>query len=420
MIVSTRDEDSKAEYQPDFWPEDGACSQPSRRRSSLAPAASAARLGRRLVRRERPAARPAIWTASVKTATDMVARRAARRPTPPGRPCAIALPEVLLDGAVARPLPLRRRPGGDRADAARLDALRTHAVLRDMILWYARNQHDDGAIPASPDAGRVTTSSSTTTPSGSRISTTTSSTPATSRWRGRCGRASCGCWTAGTRRRRASAAARELARRRSTTPTSRARGRRSPTTTPGTCSRCGSGPRLAALGRRAGPRSGLDARGSRRSPPRSRTPSGTRRRVRTSTRPPARPCTPRTGTRSPILAGLRHPRPRPLGARLPRPTTTRSPTGRRSPTTTTWDGYPWGFQASKRVYPFMSYFEVLARLRGRASTPRRSTLIRREWGWMLANGPAGRCGRRSAPAGRPRPGRTLRGTTAGRAARRRR
>jgi hypothetical protein len=52
----------------------------------------------------------------------------------------------------------------------------------------------------------------------------------------------------------------------------------------------------------------------------------------------------------------------------------------------TWDSEVWGIQASRRVYPFMSYFEVLARF-----TLRRDDsavdLLRREWGYMAQNGP---------------------------------
>lgn len=51
-----------------------------------------------------------------------------------------------------------------------------------------------------------------------------------------------------------------------------------------------------------------------------------------------------------------------------------------------WDGYPWGDNADQRVYPFISYFDVVARYQsGLDSTA--LALIRREWGYMLANGP---------------------------------
>ncbi len=96
----------------------------------------------------------AIWSASVRTATDMIA------PGPlttdaEGRPCAIALPAVLLDGFVRDRCPY----AGDQAVTGLTLLVSTPSaapVLRDMIRWYASNQHADGAIPASPyDGGRV-------------------------------------------------------------------------------------------------------------------------------------------------------------------------------------------------------------------------------------------------------------------------
>jgi hypothetical protein len=46
----------------------------------------------------------------------------------------------------------------------------------------------------------------------------------------------------------------------------------------------------------------------------------------------------------------------------------------------------WGIGSSDRVYPFITYFELLARFRtGLGESALR--LIRREWGYMLANGP---------------------------------
>jgi hypothetical protein len=52
----------------------------------------------------------------------------------------------------------------------------------------------------------------------------------------------------------------------------------------------------------------------------------------------------------------------------------------------TWDDETWGFQANMRVYPFMGYYELLARfmtgLDGSAID-----MIQREWGYMLQNGP---------------------------------
>jgi Bacterial alpha-L-rhamnosidase C-terminal domain/Bacterial alpha-L-rhamnosidase 6 hairpin glycosidase domain len=46
-----------------------------------------------------------------------------------------------------------------------------------------------------------------------------------------------------------------------------------------------------------------------------------------------------------------------------------------------WDGAPWGDQASQRVYPFISYFEVLARYEV-GFDDSALALIRREWGNM--------------------------------------
>ncbi len=51
-----------------------------------------------------------------------------------------------------------------------------------------------------------------------------------------------------------------------------------------------------------------------------------------------------------------------------------------------WDGFPWGDYADMRVYPFISYFEVIARYQS-GFDPSALALIRREWGYMLANGP---------------------------------
>ncbi len=94
-----------------------------------------------------------IWAASVKTATDMIA------PGPldtdaEGRPCSISLSMVLLDGAVRDRCPYV----GDQAVSG-LTLLVSHPedapVLHDMIAWYAANQHSDGSIPASPSFGGI-------------------------------------------------------------------------------------------------------------------------------------------------------------------------------------------------------------------------------------------------------------------------
>ena len=166
-------------------------------------------------------------------------------------------------------------------------------------------------------------------------------------------------------------AARERGSGRSTTATSRGRARRSPTTTPATCSRSGR-PRRSPAG--SASVAAAAAWTARIAPRRGSVPgahSGTRRPARTTTRPPGPPSIRRTGMPSPSSPGSL----RAGGAdrrSTTSPTTTRQPYGATIADNDVWDGYPWGFQASQRVYPFMAYFEVLGALRRRASTPRRS------------------------------------------------
>jgi hypothetical protein len=53
--------------------------------------------------------------------------------------------------------------------------------------------------------------------------------------------------------------------------------------------------------------------------------------------------------------------------------------------TNDWDGPDWGYQASDRVYPFISYYELVARFElGLDSTA--FDLLRREWGYMAQVG----------------------------------
>jgi len=96
-----------------------------------------------------------IWTGSVKTATDMVAPGPLTNDAQ-GQPCAIALSTVLLDGIVRDRCPYV----GDQAVTG-MTLLVSHPedapVLRSLIEWYAANQHDDGSIPASPYAGGALT-----------------------------------------------------------------------------------------------------------------------------------------------------------------------------------------------------------------------------------------------------------------------
>jgi hypothetical protein len=88
-----------------------------------------------------------IWGASVQTARDMIV------PGPltvdwTGRPCAIDLPHVISDGVVRDRCPYV----GDEAVIGRsLDAsVPNWSTQREMLAWFAAAQHPDGAIPASP------------------------------------------------------------------------------------------------------------------------------------------------------------------------------------------------------------------------------------------------------------------------------
>lgn len=52
----------------------------------------------------------------------------------------------------------------------------------------------------------------------------------------------------------------------------------------------------------------------------------------------------------------------------------------------TWDDAHWGFQSNMRVYPFMGYYELLARFQSGLDGSA-VDMIEREWGYMLRNGP---------------------------------
>lgn len=54
--------------------------------------------------------------------------------------------------------------------------------------------------------------------------------------------------------------------------------------------------------------------------------------------------------------------------------------------TNNWDNPVWGYQSSLRVYPFMSYFELEARF-ATGLDASAFDLLRREWGYMVDNGP---------------------------------
>ncbi len=90
----------------------------------------------------------AVWTDSVRTATDMVVPGPLKKDAL-GRPCAIDLPSVIIDGVVRDRCPYV----GDEAVEGRTLLISTPAdvpVLRTMILWFGNAHHSDGAIPDSP------------------------------------------------------------------------------------------------------------------------------------------------------------------------------------------------------------------------------------------------------------------------------
>jgi hypothetical protein len=94
-----------------------------------------------------------IWTASVRTATDMVAAGPLTVDAE-NRPCGIMLPQVLLDGLVRDRCPY----SGDQAVSGMtlLDSTPDDIpVLRAMVLWYAEHQDPSGAIPSTPLSGGV-------------------------------------------------------------------------------------------------------------------------------------------------------------------------------------------------------------------------------------------------------------------------
>jgi hypothetical protein len=85
-----------------------------------------------------------IWSASVATAADMVSAPVDLDP----RGCQISLPKIVLDGLVRDRCPYV----GDLAVTGKTLLLSQDDVsaLRATINWFAANQADDGAIPASP------------------------------------------------------------------------------------------------------------------------------------------------------------------------------------------------------------------------------------------------------------------------------
>jgi hypothetical protein len=322
----------------------------------------------------------AIWKSSVKTATDMVA------PGPlttdaEGQPCKVDLPTVLIDGRVRDRCPYV----GDQAVTG-MTLLVSHPtddqVIRSMVLWYARHQHPDGAIPATPLNGgyvtfdynaywvedvydyvlytgdlslaRAVWSSltklmddwypATTGPDGLVVNKLGNLDYANIPRAG----TTVAYYNAGyLRALREAASIAAWAGHRGESKAWKARIE----------------PLAHAFGRAF-----WDASAGA---------------YRDATTGPV--VHPEDGNAFAVLAGLAS------------PTRARSaldyleahdwqPYGAAIADNNTWDGYPWGENASMRVYPFMSYFELLARYQSGLDSSALA-LIRREWGYMLANGP---------------------------------
>ena len=323
-----------------------------------------------------------IWAASVRTARDMLApgplktdaegravrdrpaRRAARRDQ-------------------ARPVPVCRRPGRQRLDPAALDA----------VGGAGPPQHDP-LVRTRPAPGR----SDPVEPRAWRLRRPRRLQRLLGRGRLRLralhrrSRARKG----GVARARAAdgrlvpaadrplRALRQQRRQRRLRQHPASRARRSPTTTPAMSVRSPSPPSSrAGSASRIGSRPGRP--GSSRSRPPSGRRSGTPRPAPSGTRPPDRSSIPRTGTPSRSSRASRRSARRDRRSHTSR-RTTGSPTAPRSPTTTSGTASRGATNADLRVYPFISYYELLARYQIGLDDSA-ITLIRREWGYMLANGP---------------------------------
>jgi hypothetical protein len=83
-------------------------------------------------------------------------------------------------------------------------------------------------------------------------------------------------------------------------------------------------------------------------------------------------------------------------------TTNARPWGNTMADNNTWDEPGWGSDMSERAYPFITYFEVLARFRASLDDSAVG-LIRREWGWMLTHSPESTMWESIGPAGGPPP-----------------
>ena len=88
-----------------------------------------------------------IWAASAKTAASMVVKGPISRDAI-GRPCHIATQIVIVDGWIRDRCPYI---GDLYVTGSTLDVTTPHfATQQSMLAWFAENQHRDGAIPASP------------------------------------------------------------------------------------------------------------------------------------------------------------------------------------------------------------------------------------------------------------------------------
>ena len=155
-----------------------------------------------------------------------------------------------------------------------------------------------------------------------------------------------------------------------TTPTSRAAGRGSPTTTRSTSARSG-WPRRSPAG--TATRGAPTAGGPRAhdTAARSRALLGSRPRAPSATRPATPTCTRSTATRSRSWPGSRRRR-RPSRCSRYIDRTMRRSYGNSVADTNGWRGANWGDGDFRRVYPFVSYFELLARYAAARTPPRSS------------------------------------------------
>jgi Bacterial alpha-L-rhamnosidase C-terminal domain/Bacterial alpha-L-rhamnosidase 6 hairpin glycosidase domain len=322
-----------------------------------------------------------IWSASVRTAQDMVA------PGPlttdaEGRPCAINLPQVLLDGLERDRCPYV----GDQAVTGMTLLVSTPAaapVLRAMILWYAANQHADGSIPASPFQGGQETlfdyNAYWVEDLYDEVLYTGDLTLARQVWPNLVELLD-GWYPAQV--------GPDGLLVNSLGPFDYAYIPRVGTTVAYYNAGYVRALRQAAqIATWIGETGSAAAWTSRVAPIAAAFPGAfwdaTAGAFRDTTTGPV--VHPEDGNAFAILSGLATPK---QGRSALDYLTYHDsqPYGATIADNDTWDGYPWGFQASQRVYPFMSYYEVLARFAvgfGASAVE----LIRREWGDMLANGP---------------------------------